>query len=485
MGIAGYMSVYVIIGPLFLLVLAGYWKLFEKAGRQGWEALIPVYQLYIMLKLTERPWWWLLLLVIPGINLILCIGILVDFIKSFGKVRVGQITMSILLPFIFIPKWGFDKSTQYIGPPGGDDFKNKYGKNRAKSATRELAEAVFFALLAACVIRGFFVEAYTIPSSSMESSLMVGDFLFVSKVHYGARLPITPLAFPFAHNAMPYTGARSYSDLIHLPYFRLPGLTDVKKGDVVVFNYPMDADSPFYRPIDKRDNYIKRCEGTPGDILKMEFGQVYINGNLIAAPLNAQMEYQVRTQQPGKVFDPDTRYKLHLEDIQRFTKVDYTLNTTAASAEKLRAYPNIKSLRPDIKLTGVYDPDVFPHNPRFRWNEDNFGPIIIPKKGWTVKLDSLTLSLYKRAISVYENNKLEVKGTDVFINGKKTDSYTFKLNYYWMMGDNRHNSEDSRFWGFVPEDHIVGKAVFVWMSWDAKAPSFNKIRWNRVFRLIN
>ncbi|AYL98721.1 signal peptidase I [Mucilaginibacter celer] len=484
MGIAGYMGVFITISPLLLLILAGYWKLFEKAGRRGWEALIPVYHLYIMLKLNQRPWWWLLLLAVPGINLILFFVILIDFHKSFGKVRVRQITMAVLLPFVFIPKWGFDKHTQYVGPVAGDDFRERYGKT-VKSPVRELAEAAFFALLVACAIRGFFLEAYTIPSSSMESSLMVGDFLFVSKINYGARLPMTPVAFPFAHNVMPYTGTKSYWGGIGLPYYRLPGFSHVKNGDAVVFNYPMDADSPYYRPVDKQDNYIKRCEGSPGDTIKMEYGQVYINGKSVTTPANAQMEYGVHTDGTGRAPGPDMRYRLHLKDVQQFTRADYTLNTTAASAEKLALSPYIKSVKPDVRLRGFYDPEVFPHNPRLRWNEDNWGPFVIPKAGWTVKLDSVTLPLYSRAISVYENNGLAVKGKDIFINGKKTDSYTFKMNYYWMMGDNRHNSEDSRFWGFVPEDHIVGKAVFVWMSWDAEAPSFNKIRWNRVFSRIN
>jgi signal peptidase I len=484
MAIAGYIGFYIITGPLLILILAGYWKLFEKAGRRGWEALIPVYHLYVMLKLSQRPLWLLLLLLIPGINFIISIGIFIDFIKSFGKVGIGQITMSVLLPFIFIPKWGFDKDTRYVGPSASDDFREKY-RDLDKSPLREWTEAILFAIIAATVIRGLFLEAFTIPSSSMESSLMVGDFLFVSKINYGARLPMTPIAFPFAHHTMPLTGTKAYWDGIKLPYYRLPGFSEVKKGDAVVFNYPMDADSPFYRPVDKQENYIKRCQGTPGDTIKLEYGQVYVNNRLIATPPNGEMEYRVRTNGSGGGFGPHTRYSLHLSDIQQFTWVDFTANMTAQSAEKLKTYPYIKAVKPDVKLRGVYDHEVFPHDPRFRWNEDNLGPIIIPRRGWTVKLDSMTMPFYRRAIEVYENNKVQVKGNAVFINGSKADSYTFKMDYYWMMGDNRHNSEDSRFWGFVPEDHIVGKAVLVWMSWDANSPSFCKIRWGRVFRRIN
>jgi signal peptidase I len=316
----------------------------------------------------------------------------------------------------------------------------------------------------------------------MESSLLVGDFLFVSKVNYGARLPMTPVAFPFAHHTMPLTGTKAYWDGIKLPYFRLPGLSEVKKGDVVVFNYPMDADSPLYRPVDKQENYIKRCQGTPGDTLSLLNARVYINGRPAVTPPNGEMEYVVHTN--GSGFNSNVIYDLHLSDIQQFSSQDFMMNMSAQAANTLKGYANVKSVRPNIRMRGIYDPEIFPHDRHFQWNVDNLGPIIIPKKGWTVKLDSLTLPLYSRAISVYENNKLQITKDGICINGKKTGTYTFKMDYYWMMGDNRHNSEDSRFWGFVPEDHIVGKAIFVWMSWDAMSPSANKIRWRRLFREI-
>jgi signal peptidase I len=205
----------------------------------------------------------------------------------------------------------------------------------------------------------------------------------------------------------------------------------------------------------------------------------------MGTPQNGEMEYRIRTTGSVGAFSPRTCYDLHLEDLQQFTRMDFTANMTVQSAEKLKTYSYIKTVKPNIKLRGVYDPEVFPHDPHFRWNEDNLGPIIIPRKGWTVKLDSTAMLFYRRAIEVYENNKVQVKGNNILINGNKADSYTFKMDYYWMMGDNRHNSEDSRFWGFVPEDHIVGKAVFVWMSWDASSPALLKIRWDRIFKKIN
>jgi signal peptidase I len=480
MGIAGYIGVYLITGPLLVLVTIGLWKLFVKAGRPGWESLIPVYNTYIILKLSGRPGWLLLLLLIPGINLIVSLGIMIDFIKSFGKFKMSQNAAVTLLPFIYLPKWGFDKNTRYLGPSTSADFHEEYHKDLKKSTAREWTEAIVFAVVAATLIRSLFIEAYVIPSASMESSLLIGDYLFVSKVNYGARLPMTPVAFPFAHHTMPLIGTKAYWDGIKLPYFRLPGLSHIKKGDVVVFNYPMDADSPLYRPVDKRENYIKRCQGTPGDTLSLVDAQVYINSKAAVTPPHGEMEYMVRST--GDSFANQKLVSdLHLSDIQQFTNQDFMLNTTAQSAALLKAQPGVKSVKPNVRFRGVFDPEVFPHDANLRWNVDNLGPIIIPKKGWTVKLDSLTLPLYRRAIEVYEHNKLQANGNNISINGKAANSYTFKLNYYFMMGDNRHNSEDSRFWGFVPEDHIVGKALFVWMSWDAEK---HEIRWSRLMRMI-
>ena len=375
--------------------------------------------------------------------------------------------------------------------------KNKTTPKKKKSALREWTDAIVFAVIAATLIRTFFIEAYVIPTPSMERSLLVGDFLFVSKVNYGARTPITPIAFPFAHHTMPLIGTTAYWDGIKLPYYRLPGLSDVKRGDVVVFNYPMDADSPLYRPVDKRENFIKRCQGIPGDTLSVVDAQVYVNGKAAPTPPGSEMEYTFTTN--GGDLNPQVLSDLN---VTQYPGRDYQ-TMTKASADALKGYSNVKDFKPVISKKGVTDPQspVYPTNPGhpvgppnlmlngkqpdYKWSVDNYGPIIIPKKGWTVKLDSLTYPLYERCIATYENNKLEVKGSDIYINGKKTDSYTFKLNYYWMMGDNRHDSDDSRYWGFAPEDHIVGKALFIWMSWDENASFFSKIRWSRLFNGIH
>jgi signal peptidase I len=369
--------------------------------------------------------------------------------------------------------------------------KSKDTKKKKKSPTREWADAIIFAVIAATLIRTLFIEAYTIPTPSMERSLLVGDFLFVSKVNYGARTPMTPIAFPFAHHTMPIFGTKAYWDGVKLPYYRLPGLSDVKKGDVVVFNYPMEADSPYYRPVDKRENYIKRCQGTPGDTVSLVDAQVYVNGKAAPNPPGEQIDYTITTN--GMEMNPQILEDLN---VSNYENIPFPTMTKDAVA-KLKSFSNVKSVTPNIKPRGLADPfnAVFPaaypkyalspQNGAFNWNVDNYGPIIVPKKGWTIKLDSLTMPLYGRAIEVYENNKVQIVGKDVMINGKKADSYTFKMNYYWMMGDNRHDSADSRYWGFVPEDHIVGKALFIWMSWDDNASFFSKIRWSRLFRGIN
>ena len=471
---------YTIAGVFYILIITGTWKLFEKAGRKGWEAVIPLYSWYVIMKITGRPVWWLLWFIIPGINFLVCMGLIIDLVKSFGKFKLGQHIAAVFLPFIYLPLWGFDEKTVYLGKSSTYKFRTSYRESLKKSQAREWAEAALFATIAATLIRSFLIEAYVIPSGSMESSLLIGDYLFVSKVNYGPRIPITPIAFPFAHHTMPLIYTKAYWDIVQLPYYRFPGLQEVKKGDVVVFNYPMDADSPLYRPVDKRENYIKRCQGTPGDTISLLNAQVYVNGKMAHNPIEGEQSYLVNTSSPA--LSESVLRNLHIEIRQQIGNSAYEGLMTSQSAAALKKVPGIKSVTEYIQQRNVFEPEIFPHNPHFKWNVDNLGPLIIPKRGWTVKLDSLTIPLYKRAIEVYENNKVKLAGNDIFINGKKTGSYTFKLNYYWMMGDNRHNSEDSRFWGFVPEDHIEGKALFVWMSTDSTASFLHQTRWNRIFK---
>ncbi|SMC57358.1 signal peptidase I [Pedobacter africanus] len=384
---------------------------------------------------------------------------------------------------------------------------------KKKSRSREWLDAIIFAVVAATIIRVFFIEAYTIPTASMERSLLVGDFLFVSKMNYGARIPMTPVAFPFAHHTMPVTGTKAYWEGVQWKYRRLPGLSDIKRNDVVVFNYPQgdtvaleQQDVDYYqmvraegwkeintrytivsRPVDKRENYIKRCIGIAGDTVSMKNGLAFVNGKPEQLKPTGEISYEVVFKtadvNPG-VFE-DLGFNISEDIRSTMTPNVYTFNGTAPMMAEVKKLDFVQSVREFTAADNIREADVFPYDKNRNWNVDNFGPIIIPKKGWTVKLDSATMPLYERSIRIYEGNKLEKSATGWLINGKPADSYTFKMNYYWMMGDNRHRSADSRYWGFVPEDHIVGKALFIWMSYDTNASFFKKIRWGRLLRGIH
>lgn len=391
--------------------------------------------------------------------------------------------------------------------------KNKDAAAKKKTKGKEWFDAIIFAVIAATVIRVFFIEAYTIPTGSMEKSLLIGDFLFVSKVNYGARIPMTPVAFPFAHHTMPITGTKAYYDGIQWKYRRLPGMQAIKRNDVVVFNFPdgdtvaLEAqDRDYYemvrsvgrqavhsqytivgRPVDKRENYIKRCIGISGDVVSMVNGLVSVNGKPEPMKSTAQIDYLVKFKTADVNFGvfKDMGFKVE-RDISGVSQDTYNFVGTPEMMEEVKKLDFVTSVTTRTAAPGAQESSVFPQDPNRKWNADNWGPVMVPKKGWTVKLDSVTMPLYQRAISVYEGNKVEKAANGGWtINGQKADSYTFKMNYYWMMGDNRHNSLDSRYWGFVPEDHIVGKALFIWMSYDTDGGFFSKIRWNRLFRGIH
>jgi signal peptidase I len=349
-----------------------------------------------------------------------------------------------------------------------------------KSKTREWIDALIFAVVAATIIRTFFIEAFTIPTPSMEEDLLVGDFLFVSKISYGARTPMTPISFPFAHQEMPLFGGKAYSEIIKLDYHRLPGFSKIKNNDVVVFNYPMEDE----RPVDKQTHYIKRCIGIPGDSLKLINGLVYVNNIPVPLSPKGQNLYIIYAQQ-GFVFEEKTRERLGVTNDDMNYLNQNLIMLTASAAEEVKKMQGIDSLVLYYRQKEDYRPEIYPQDARFKWNEDNFGPVWIPKAGATITLTPDNLPIYKRAITVYEKNQLAEKDGKIYINGKETTTYTFKFDYYWMMGDNRHNSLDSRFWGFVPEDHIVGKAVFIWMSWNSEGSFLGKIRWGRLFSLIH
>ena len=350
-----------------------------------------------------------------------------------------------------------------------------------KSAIREWLDAIVFAVVAATIIRGLLFSAYAIPSGSMEGTELTGDYLFVTKFSYGARMPFTPLSIPFLESKV--FGMKTYWDLIQLPYLRLPGTTEVKKGDVVVFNKPDEADIANTIPVDQRTNLIKRCQATPGDVLTIVNAQVYINGKTTKNAEKSQTSYTVVTD--GRDINPQSMQDLNIEILRQADANTFEMIIPTQNIATLKTFSNIKSITPFIQPAGQYDANVFPHNEHFKWNEDNFGPLTLPKKGWEIPLNDSTLTLYRRAIEVYEHNKIDTAGKTIMINGKKAANYTFKMNYYWMMGDNRHNSLDCRFWGYVPEDHIVGKAIITVMSIDSTKDIFHKVRWDRVFKPIN
>jgi signal peptidase I len=360
-------------------------------------------------------------------------------------------------------------------------FLLKTRPGQRKSKTREWIDAIIFAVIAATLIRTFFIEAYTIPTGSMEQSLLIGDFLFVSKLSYGPRIPNTPLSFPFAHHTMPLIGGKSYLEWIKIGYHRLWGFGKIKNNDVVVFNWPAENEG---RPVDKKENYIKRCIGIAGDTIAIVDRKVLINGNPVEEPEKSLFEYYVRTDGSGFNKAALEKHEIIYGGASTTSGADYQFKLTKQGVAKMSSMYNVKLVEPLFNPKGTYMHGIFPGNQNFPWNPENFGPLYIPKKGATINLTVENLPLYRKAIEEYEHNKLEVKDTIIYLNGKPTDSYTFKMDYYFMMGDNRYDSADSRFWGFVPEDHVVGKAVFIWMSWNSNGSFFSKIRWSRLCNLI-
>ncbi|MEJ8755671.1 signal peptidase I [Pontibacter sp. H259] len=349
---------------------------------------------------------------------------------------------------------------------------------KKKSFAREWGDAILFAVVAASLIRWATFEAYTIPTPSMEKSLLVGDFLFVSKLHYGPRTPITPLQVPLTHQTIWGTNIPSYSDAIQLKSYRLPGFSEVQRGDVVVFNYPPEEQ----HPADLRTNYIKRCVAVSGDSVEVRNMQVYVNGQPMGNPEKLQYSYFMETP---NILNQEFFLERDITDVQGF-EGGFQIHTSPEKAAELAKLDFVKSVTLLKRKPGEEEATVFPHVPSvYNWNADFFGPLYVPKEGATVAITPKTLPLYERVILEYEHNEnAEVRGGKLFIDGKEVNQYTFKQNYYFMMGDNRHNSLDSRYWGFVPADHVVGKAVMIWMSTDPFGSFLSKIRWNRIFDII-
>jgi signal peptidase I len=486
----------------------GMYGMFRKAGIEPWKALIPFYNTWLIVEKCQlkRIWFWLQLIPIAG--QFITIWLTIIFVMHFKKVSVPAHAAVVFLPFIYLPYLGFSKKEKWYGP---DVLKHYH-----KPASREWIDAGVFAVVAATIIRTFIFEAYVIPTGSMEKTLLINDFLFVNKMSYGARIPQTPLSFPFVHNTLPFTKTvPSYIKGVQLPYKRWYVFNEVQRNDVVVFNFPAGdtiinlpeygSAVPYYdvlryqfkgdrealkaqfpilvHPMDKTDNYIKRCVGIGGDVIQVKNGTLFVNNQPGIVPPYAQTDYLVETN--GTPIGEDfftNDLGIDLENPNDQIRVDnsqpniYVINMTKEEVAKVKALPNIKSVEPWVEKTVG---QTFPNDEaNYPWTVDNYGPLAIPKKGDVLSLTPQTISLYRRLITTYEHNTLEEKDGKFFINGKETTTYTTQYGYYWMMGDNRHRSQDSRYWGFVPETHVVGKASLIWFSWN-KGP-----RWSRLFRSI-
>ncbi len=523
--------IFLFIVLLYMIgIRVGTYGIFKKLGVEPWKAFVPVLCSMEWQKIIDKPRWWTWMLFIPGVNLFYVASQLSEMSTAFRRYGFWEHFASVMFAVVYIPYLGFSANEKFVGPGGIKPGE----KPIQRSTVREWADAIVFAVVAATLIRIFVAEAYMIPTPSMEKTLLVGDFLFVSKFHYGARVPNTPLAMPFVHHTIPIINTKSYVEWIKLPYKTLPGFQTVKRNDMVVFNFPagdtvvLENQGPSYydlvrndayqyqidyssarqrmwenpayhvaaRPVDKRENYIKRCVAVAGDKLEIKDGVLYINDAPAYRPENLYTPYLLVLKEGATITEAQFE-EIGMENMTPYIDPaiaplpadHYVVRLTQEGFEKVKAMGVTSTLQPWFYEKGKAQDragNIFPNDLKhYQWNVDNFGPIYIPKAGWTVPLNDSIYAQYDRAIRVYEGNDVQRTNGKFYVNGKEATSYTFTMNYYWMMGDNRHNSQDSRYWGFVPEDHIVGKAWFIWMSWNSSGSGIKKIRWSRLFSPIH
>ena len=475
---------------LFILLVQvihglGTWKLYLKAGRKAWEAFVPIYNAIVLMKIINRPSWWTFLLFVPIINLFMFPIVWIETLRTFGKKSTLDMILGIVTFGFYIAYVNYTPEVTYFADR---DLK-------APTKAMDTVGSIAFAIIVATFVHTYFIQPFTIPTSSLEKSLLVGDFLFVSKFHYGARTPMTAVAAPMVHDTLPIVHTKSYTKWPQLPYFRFPGFQKVERNDIVVFNWPVDTVYKFFdrsgrradKPIDKKSNYVKRCVGIAGDEIQIKEGILYVNGQVLQLPERAKPQFSYKVAIDGKT---PINFEYLLKELNitdpAYQITQDTIIFRALPDESVARLKNVPGITNIIRIVSHdVEKGIFPHTKN--WNVDNLGPIYIPQEGKTVELNAETLPFYKNIITDYEHNKLEVNGNEIRINGKVVTSYTFKQNYYWMMGDNRHNSEDSRYWGYVPEDHIVGKPIFIWMSIDGINNGLSnwKIRWDRLFTTVS
>jgi len=606
-----YLAFFIGYAIIFLTPVIGRWdKLFARLDQPGWAAFIPFYNYFVALRVCKQPWYWVVFLLMPGIQFIMWASVNVTMIRRFGEFGVKETVFGILFPFPVF--WNIAKDDEKYAPvaPTNWDIEKQVNmrspsdhvalffalpivghliyfpfslisrdrKKGKKSVLKEWGDAILFALIAASAIRTYVFEPYTIPTGSMEKTLMVGDYLFVEKLTYGPRVPMTPFSFPVVHNTLPWINTKSYVEIQDIPYTRVPGIRFVERNDVTVFNFPAGdtalgdfrmpyglvghtyeqilRDEAFYiasqmeaksfeyfeanlesyknkarqhfeegtvysrildytdvergytaingvleRPVDKRENYIKRCVAIAGDLIEIKDKELYINGELAHKPEHMQYKYYL----DSTTFFTDSDYEYFEKSFgvdrdeiaARYYYPGEVLTFPLNETNFIKAKAVFgDALKKDTREKGVYETlfrqgrvsqylSIFPNDPQYDWTEDNFGPLRIPAKGDVVELNHKTLPIYRRIITAYEGHVLKESADGIFIDGKQVTNYTIEMDYYWMMGDNRNGSADSRFWGFVPEDHIVGKAAFIWLSAGSEGLFNGGARWDRVFTGID